>query len=502
MLLRPLERGIFDKTRSFFEKNPDEKLLLVIDEAHMYRGTGGAEVAMLLRRLRERLGLPAERLQVICTSASFEGDAGPFAAKLTGKRPEDFNVVRSEVVQKAEALEPTLADVAALCAVERDTFERPELSPAERLAAIMPLVEHRKGAIPELKELLDASTTDPEAALYLALQDWPPLARAFNSAMPGRKQPLSDGYRPGARPFAPLPTGHTQPEKALTTLVFGELGDAPQREQALTTLLALATAARRTPKGDPLLPARAHAFFRGLPGLWVCVDPQCSVLHPSQRGGHTGKLYAQDPGPACLCGARVFPLFTCRDCGTAFARGYTGVSAESYNKDGGQSVTYLWSHDGDFVAGSTADGDVGSLNPVDMLLELPRPEELLAQKGVRVRWLSLATGRLEGRYDEREPHRPGCRPVALPGGTPPTPPARGKKPAKAEPNTRALPPGQFRPCPICRGEGGFGRSTVMDHETKGDQPFSALITGQLEIQRRRPGPAGEAKEDRERRLRH
>ncbi|HNC99589.1 MAG TPA: hypothetical protein PKW90_25900, partial [Myxococcota bacterium] len=128
MLLRPLERSIFDKTRSFFEKNPDEKLLLVIDEAHLYRGTGGAEVAMLLRRLRERLGLPAERLQVICTSASFEGDAGPFAAKLTGKRPEDFNVVRSEVVRKVEAVEPTLADVAALCAVERDKFERPELT--------------------------------------------------------------------------------------------------------------------------------------------------------------------------------------------------------------------------------------------------------------------------------------------------------------------------------------------------------------------------------------
>ena len=59
----------------WLQDNPDEKFLLVVDEAHLYRGAAGAEVALLLRRLRARLGIPPDRLQVIATSASFS-DAG------------------------------------------------------------------------------------------------------------------------------------------------------------------------------------------------------------------------------------------------------------------------------------------------------------------------------------------------------------------------------------------------------------------------------------------
>ena len=68
MLMRPLERPVFDTTREWLAEFPDERLLLVVDEAHLYRGAGGAEVGLLLRRLqRQRLGIPEDRLQVICT---------------------------------------------------------------------------------------------------------------------------------------------------------------------------------------------------------------------------------------------------------------------------------------------------------------------------------------------------------------------------------------------------------------------------------------------------
>ena len=40
MLMRPLERPIFDCTRNWLEKNQGERFLLVIDEAHLYRGAG------------------------------------------------------------------------------------------------------------------------------------------------------------------------------------------------------------------------------------------------------------------------------------------------------------------------------------------------------------------------------------------------------------------------------------------------------------------------------
>lgn len=71
MLMRPLERPIFDQTKQWLKDNPKERFILVIDEAHLYRGAAGAEVALLIRRLRMRLSISAERMQVICTSASF-----------------------------------------------------------------------------------------------------------------------------------------------------------------------------------------------------------------------------------------------------------------------------------------------------------------------------------------------------------------------------------------------------------------------------------------------
>jgi ATP-dependent helicase YprA (DUF1998 family) len=69
MMMRPIERPIFDKTRAWLEAFPDEKILVVMDEAHLYRGAQGAEVGLLLRRFRERLNIGADRFQVICATA-------------------------------------------------------------------------------------------------------------------------------------------------------------------------------------------------------------------------------------------------------------------------------------------------------------------------------------------------------------------------------------------------------------------------------------------------
>src|SRR6185312_28273 len=49
-------------------------------------------------------------------------------------------------------------------------------------------------------------------------------------------------------------------------------------------------------------------------------------------------------------------------------------------------------------------------------------------------------------------------------------------------STASLQPGEFRPCAVCGQTASFGRSSVQDHQTKGDQPFQALITKQLQVQ--------------------
>src|SRR6202011_569350 len=112
MLMRPLERPIFDSTREWLAENPDERFLLVIDEAHLYRGAAGAEVALLLRRLRTRLAIPPERLQASCTSASFNDQeyAREFAAELTAHPKAQFQTVPGELALREDAAKGSEAD--------------------------------------------------------------------------------------------------------------------------------------------------------------------------------------------------------------------------------------------------------------------------------------------------------------------------------------------------------------------------------------------------------
>src|SRR5690606_6826048 len=90
MLMRPIERSIFEQTRRWLASDPANSIILVVDEAHLYRGTAGAEGSYLIRRLQARLQIPRERLRCILTSASLgpdatvESDAVTFAEALTG----------------------------------------------------------------------------------------------------------------------------------------------------------------------------------------------------------------------------------------------------------------------------------------------------------------------------------------------------------------------------------------------------------------------------------
>ena len=70
MLLRPRERKIWSDTREWLEANKSNRILFVIDEAHMYRGSSGGEVAFLIRRLFHKLGISRDRVQFILTTAS------------------------------------------------------------------------------------------------------------------------------------------------------------------------------------------------------------------------------------------------------------------------------------------------------------------------------------------------------------------------------------------------------------------------------------------------
>ena len=423
MMMRPIERSIFDMTRSFFEDNPDQDFLVVLDEAHLYRGAAGAEVSLLLRRLRDRLDLSADRFRVICATASFNDyDYAPdFGAQLSGLPASSFLPISGSLDLRPHDGPGSIHDSDVLANIDLQRYyDAPTNS--DRHSVIEPIVAHRQ----------TAGDPDPERALYHALADFPPMGRLVNMTM---RQAI---------PIAELgqhlfPNSRAQPA-----------------DKAVTALMALGSAARLDPKTPGLLPCRVHNFFRGLPGLWACMDPACGNLDEFESDGICGTLYSQ-PRESCQCGARVLELFTCRNCGTAYARAYA---------DDVDSPSALWSEPGESLR--MAEGETSPLAPLDLLLETPASDEAAEPAdydletgrlnpptlGTRMRRVYLRSDRLTDSTDEEDDGR----------------------------DPLLVSPGQFAPCAVCGKKTRWGTSYVQDHQTKGDQPFQALVSRQLQVQ--------------------
>lgn len=422
MLMRPIERPVFDRTREWLSANPEEKFLVVMDEAHLYRGAPGAEVGLLLRRLRDRLGISADRFQVICSTASFSDSsyAPSFGAQLSGVPAETFTPISGSLDLNPEADPGTDSDARILASIDLQKYYAAETD-SERINVVRALLDCRGVS----------SDCQPEVALYRALKEFAPMGLLVNLTM---KEAL--------------------PVSQLATKVFPD--SSPRTaDEALTVLLALGSMARAGPESPGLLPCRIHNFFRGLPGLWVCMDPDCGELREELKDGICGRMYGQ-PRELCGCGGRVLEFFTCRNCGTAYARAYT---------DDVDTPSALWSEPGHRLR--MQDGETHPLLPLDILLEPPVVEDLAEPAdydietgrlnpqllGSRMRIVHIAGNRVSVSTDEDDESEDGL-------------PARG----------------QFRPCAVCGTTAAFNRSSVQNHQTSGDQPFQVLVSRQVEIQ--------------------
>lgn len=444
MMLRPIERSIFEATRAWLEACPDEKFLIVLDEAHLYRGAQGAEVGLLLRRLRERLAIPPERFQVICATASFsdagKASAGDFGAQLTGVDAQSFVPVTGDLKLRDGAAKGSTADLALLAAVDLDSFFSEDA--AARAGAIAPFLAARGVA----------ATTDEAADLFHALADYPPFALLVNETM--RRACALDEIR---------------------DLIF-DAPDPASGDRAINALLAMGSRARLKADDASLLPCRVHAFHRGLPGLWACMDPNCAELSEDQRGGPIGKLYAQ-PRDRCGCVAPVLAYYTCRYCGTSYARAYT--------KDVAQP-DHLFAEPGQKLI--TSAGVALAFQPLDLLLETPAdPSKAVAA------YYDLASGLLNpDKLSERHRLvylRPQASGLATAPGTDSD--DEDEDGDDGDDGNAAAGAGQFVPCGCCGRSVRGGKSSVQDHLTKGDQPFQALVSAQIRVQPPSPVKASE-----------
>lgn len=292
LLLRPQDCVFFDG------ETGQHWRFIVLDEAHIYNGAEGTEIAMLLRRLKYRVVQSAKgKLRCIATSATL------------GRGRKDF---------------PAIADFASAIFGERfewfeDDPQRQDVVDAER-EIIMATEESWGEGIPELYTAV-TEMLDEEQPLE-AIKDRISLLGVPKEVVEGAYEKAKDVPQEavhrflyfllrGDRRLHRLWNELSQPRdlQEIASLIFPE---HPQASECLTHLVNLATRARLTREHTPLLPARYHLFARALEGAFIC-------LNETKHQGKKVFLNRQETCP--YCGARVFELAACTRCGTAYIVG-------------------------------------------------------------------------------------------------------------------------------------------------------------------------------------
>lgn len=292
MLLRPTEDNMFDQTREWLKKDPDSHFTLVLDEAHTYSGAKGAEVAHLIRRLRQRLGLTgSKKFQAIATTASVPADSDDllrnFTSQLFDESPSSFTLIRSQPVKAREDVRKQ--DTASL-----DAFA--EFHESFDLKNPMPSIEKLANRFGQ--DFVDFENGE-ETALFNIIKE--------NSYLEWLRNRI-------ARKATPV-------FDIAKECWLGQTSDTAKLEKATAGLLSAGSFARadKNKSTPPLLSMRIHGFFRGIAGIWACMDPNCRECE-SKPGRIVGKLYIE-PRIWCDCGSRVLEVFSCRHCGLLFLGG-------------------------------------------------------------------------------------------------------------------------------------------------------------------------------------
>lgn len=425
MMMRPIERPIFERTRKWLDEFPDEKFLIILDEAHLYRGAAGAEVGHLLRRLRDRLGVSEDRMQVICSTASFRDpkNAVSFASQLAGVSQSSFsNAITGTLARHASADKGLADDAKILAAIDLTNFYEEN-------------IDVKKASVSEFLSFRNVEPSGSiEVDLYNAFRNYAPFLELVNITM-----------------------AKAQPTAAIGEKIFPSV-DLALATQATSNMASIGSAAREFAGASNLLSCRVHSFHRGLRGLWICMDACCSKK-PLRSTDVTGKMFSE-PIEECECGSRVLELFTCRNCGTAYARGYV---------DSVSNPTHVWPLPGARLV--TRGTQRTPLKPIDILLEKPP-----SGAAVEIFDFDLETGQLNP-----DVLGPRTRKVYLKAGRN-TPHQQDADDTENEDLVESGELGTFQPCGVCLKDGYQGRGPVQDHETKGDQPFQVLLSKQLSTQ--------------------
>lgn len=271
LLERPIDAPIFENAHLKF---------LVLDEAHAYRGVQSTEIAFLIRRLKDRLGV--ESLTCIATSATLgkPGEAESsakvrrFASDLFGENFSEENPIYGKTA-KPQLRQPSVNP-----------------SPTQYISAIAALRENKNS---DAQKLLGMDGF-PES--------FPDIIERDQNLFRLRKDILSAPKLLQVAAKELWPTG-------------------PDAIPGLLALLEIVATAKSDESRDDLLPTRLHYFVKAQDGLHVCLHRQC----PGRKDGQPAFFVSRqsDAAPIGQC-PECFPdrksqlveVVTCRKCGYLF----------------------------------------------------------------------------------------------------------------------------------------------------------------------------------------
>jgi len=420
MLLRPTEQCFWTETKKWLNASKENKLLLVLDEAHMYKGAAGGEVSLLIRRLMDKLEINRDKLRWILTSASVPenkvNEVYTFANALTAQddRTKQFEIISGEkelirgnktgTHKDAELLKKL--DISKIQGTENDLVEE----------------------IKKISEVYGWGTIDKNISewLYKKLSEFPPMLELI-SVCGNKASKLSE----------------------LSSVIFPEF-DKNDAEKATEILLALGTIAK-SKEGKPLLSSRVHMMFKGLNGIYDCLNPDCpgSKDIDEVSGIKLGKLFDKHHLTCPECGARVFELETDRRCGTLFIKAYQDTEEID--------SSFLWSENSELIENSFERYLWIVPKERDSYFKM-NVKKSKARKSSRVGYIDSMTGILfeDDRYEDTK----GFLKVLIPDID----------------STTGL--ATFIQCPNC----GRDHNQITPFKTRGNEPFANIVSEQLWFQ--------------------
>ena len=273
LLLRPATTSLFDgDTGSHWR-------MIVLDELHIYSGARGTEIAMLLRRVKDRVCDSAKgRIQFIGTSATLGGETAKTQVA------EYASTLFGETVETGDLIEPSL--------------DPPHLSAATWEASV--------GVVGELREAADSGEPAPRGLAERLVSSGAPIsAKASMGEMLGALR--SERHVVDlAKHLATEPVPFSEAASSL-------YGDADDGERQLRELLSACSSASAA--GASVMSFRYHFLLRALEGAFACWHP----AHP--EGQPRLRLARHSHCPACAdldIQSLMFEVGFCSRCSAAY----------------------------------------------------------------------------------------------------------------------------------------------------------------------------------------